>query len=316
MMDAWISSLMKSPRQLPAIDSLPRPLDDLTIIGTADYPPSKESRDASMWSLLLPLTDMFAEVVYLNHDKEEQTNDSLSGRESNVKQLASQLESWSQSLPAHLQHTASNLQHFAERGRLRDFSVMHLVYHHACQQLYFPFLNKRQMSSEALPVEVTTYAIRCKTHATALSELMWIGYATPNMEYLWSPLNGHLIVVASTVHMHTLIFDANEENINQAKQLLEQNYVLLLRLSEYWPTLGKSMSRLKALHRACASNSSVHTFEMNSWMASFLNRFDIAVGDRYGTTEDGMVMGTSAADVSSPTDVWGIITRDSALSWS
>jgi alpha-L-rhamnosidase len=147
--------------------------------------------------------------------------------------------------------------------------------------------------------EVVEYAARCKTHAAALSDIMWDTNSTPGMECLWSPVNGHLLVVASSIHLHTLLFSGDGIEIASARKLLEQNFIMLLHFRKFWPLLEFSMSRLRAFHRACQMNAAEKNFDMDRWMITFLNRYGSRVPERWSEfgnelDESGPILGSPA----------------------
>ncbi|KAI9367638.1 hypothetical protein BJX61DRAFT_547295 [Aspergillus egyptiacus] len=78
----------------------------------------------------------------------------------------------------------------------------------------------------------------------------------------------------------TLLFDKDEGSIKRAKQLLEQNFIMLLQFRKYWSLVELSMARLRAFHRACQLNSTQEIFDMDRWMADFQNRYDVNVSER------------------------------------
>lgn len=282
-MDSWYSSKAQIPRQLQAKPSTQKPLDNLSIVPTSTSAVLDAMRATSLWAILLPLTDLHAEIVNINYEN--------GNRETNavynvvVQHLETRLDDWLQGLPSHVHNTPENLQAYKRQGRLRQFAVVHILYHHECQLLYFRFLNGQNTSVHAgHNADVSMCISRCRRHATALSDLMWMGYTIPHEEFLWSPVNGHLLGVASTIHLHTLLFESDDKLVLEAKRLMEQNFVLLLRLSEYWPTLENTMSRLRAVHAACSASNPSKTFGIQSWTSDFLNKFDVPVSEEYITS--------------------------------
>lgn len=93
-------------------------------------------------------------------------------------------------------------------------------------------------------------------------------------------MNGHLLVIASSIHLHTLLLDPCKTQVETARELLEQNFVMLNGLQKYFRYAESSFSRLRAFHRACERKGTPETFDMDRWMVKFLNRYDLAVGDR------------------------------------
>jgi len=316
-MDSWYSSKEQVPRQMRAKASTPKPLDNLSIVPTSTSTVLEAMRETSLWAILLPLTDLHSEVVNINYKKGGRKNNTA--RMVLIQHLENRLDDWLQTLPSHLRNTTENLDAYRTQGRLRQFAVIHIIYHHECQQLYFQFLNGRNtLGNEDYDAEVSTYIARCKGHATALSELMWLGHTIPDEEFLWSPVNGHLLGIASTIHLHTLLSETNERAVLEARRLLEQNFVLLLRLSEYWPTLENTMSRLRAIHAACSASDPSRTFNAQSWTSNFLNKFDVPITEEYIASAVGTQIVTTTAEPPSSMAIWDALSRRGSPSdpWS
>ena len=133
----------------------------------------------------------------------------------------------------------------------------------------------------------------CKANATALSKMMWALNEAPDLDCLWSPVNGHLLVIASTVHLHTMLLGTGKPEAAEAKTLLEQNFIILQQLLKYWPSVKLAFSRLHAFHNACRMSNLSKTFNMDEWMANFLNRYDLPVEDRDSDMEYAEGLGPS-----------------------
>jgi hypothetical protein len=90
---------------------------------------------------------------------------------------------------------------------------------------------------------------------------------------------GHILVIASTVQIHTLLFSDNATQIAASKRRLERNFEILSHLRNYWPTLDICFTRLQAFHKACR-NSMDESFRLDQWMLKFLFEFAQPVDDR------------------------------------
>ena len=242
---------------------------------TSDSPDQAYGRpsETGLWSQMVPLTEILARVSELNSS----TVNHLQSQEEifdQVRNLGSRLEHWQFFLPQQLQLTTENLHTYLGKGFGRILVALHLGYHHHSLQLYFQFLSfdVNYPKDQRL---VDSYSRKCKEHAKELSNLMWTANTTPGLECLWS-INGHLLVVASAVHLHTLLFEEDEEQISGAKEMLEHNFELLLELQKFWPSLHLSISRLRTFHRACRE-SAHSTFDMNQWMLHFLQKYALSV---------------------------------------
>jgi hypothetical protein len=90
---------------------------------------------------------------------------------------------------------------------------------------------------------------------------------------------GHILVIASTIQIHTLLFSDNEEQISAARSRLEKNFEILSQLRTYWPTLDVSFTRLRAFHQACR-DSMDESFRLDLWMLRFLSEFAEPIDDK------------------------------------
>lgn len=193
-----------------------------------------------------------------------------------VDSLATQLDSWYENLDARLKDTEENLQYHALQGTAHIFVSLYLGYYHYGQLLYYVYL--QDDASIGLQTGVHPHAARCKGYAAGLCDLLYRAYETPGAEVYYSMV-GHVLVVASTVQIHTVLFDTNEANILLAKQRLERNYQILTELLCFWPTLDVTMGRLRGFHKACL-RSKEGSFRMDQWMLKFLFEFAKPVEDK------------------------------------
>lgn len=287
MVQTWGSVRSQLPSQLRNDPAFPKPIEE-TVFNSmkqgelaTDHDTTVTSRTPGIWASIVPLTHYHAQVVQLNHDLVHDPGMEFRARHS-VQTLSMKLDHWLHGLPGTLQDTPANRTHHEQRGCGQTFAVMHIIYHNTSQSLYYQFLNRwtPDLCDGPLDEDAITYAGRCKAHAIALSNLMWTLHTDPKKECLWSPINGHLLVIASTIHLHTLLLDPRETQVDGARVLLEQNFVMLHRIQKFFPYAESSFSRLRAFHRACERRSAARTFDMDRWMVTFLNRYDVGVEDR------------------------------------
>ncbi|KAJ3546058.1 hypothetical protein NM208_g2008 [Fusarium decemcellulare] len=281
MMDCWTSVRSQLPQQLGNDPTFPRPIREDIFDGLLEDQIETESRETSLWTFILPLTQWHAQAVKLNYDIVHEPAFEFRIRNL-VRDLARKLDHWVQSLPPTLRNTSENWSSYSDRGYGRPFAVMHIIYHHTSQLLFYQFLNKCVVSTDNAVVdeEALEYAELCKAHATALSKLFWELNVAPDLDCLWSPVNSHLLVIASTIHLHTMLLGTGRPEAAEGKKLLEQNFIVLQELQKFWPSTELAFSRLQAFHNACQMTSISKTFNMDQWMANFLNRYDISVEDR------------------------------------
>ncbi|KAL2851219.1 hypothetical protein BJX68DRAFT_275258 [Aspergillus pseudodeflectus] len=315
MIEHWDSGRTQIPRQLTVSPNFKRPLEEEVFRNMdASDPPERYSeanieasglRQCGLWSSMLAMSEIHLQVMRFNDEIVQNLLSPVNTR-LRVREIAKMLDGWLHGLPSHLQDTPENRHRYASRGLGREFAVHWLVYHHQSQLLYYQFLNQNVELPEGRPDdEASMYADRCRMHAAALSQVMWDTHSVPGMECLWSPVNGHLLVVASSILLYTLLFDTDDKSIARARTLLEQNFIILLQFRKYWSYVELSMTRLRAFHRACQMNSTKENFSIDQWMIDFLNRYDAQISDRYSDDirpppSDAQIAGGNAPSV----DLW------------
>lgn len=96
-------------------------------------------------------------------------------------------------------------------------------------------------------------------------------FDTPGSDVLYSMV-AHVLVIASTVQIHTLLFSGDEMQIQLSRLRLERNFQILLHLRPYWSSADSAMSRLRAFHQACLK-SNKSSFVLDKWLLRFLVEF-------------------------------------------
>ncbi|KAE8328082.1 hypothetical protein BDV39DRAFT_174900 [Aspergillus sergii] len=290
-LDTWHSARTLVPRQLTASGTMKRPLEEETFLKMrADDPDERyceamidslSLRRCSLWNYRLALTEIHGQVMQLNDDLSQRSPNEAEIRD-RVRRISGHLDRWLHDLPDNFQHTPENMIRHSERGFGREFAMQQMIYHHQSQLLYYQFLHKTTMVEDAvIDNESLMYAARCKAHAAALSKVMWDMNSIPGRECLWSPVNGHLLVVSSSILLYILLSDTDDQIVSGTRQLLEQNFTMLLELRKYWSQVELSMIRSKVFHQACQISGTSENFKMDSWLIQFLNRYDVQVPNRY-----------------------------------
>lgn len=302
-MDMWHAARAQFPRQLRFDDRIPKILEEKAFYQLRRHASSDgshpgttrvlEANRKGLWSTMLPLSEIHSRVMHLNYVLCDQNEDPYD-RPDRVEEIAEELLNWHHALPQELHYLPANITRVKADGLFREFTVLHILYHFQFQLLYYQYLQRdiKIDPDSATARERETYAARCKAHAIAMSEIYWAANSQKGTECFWSPVNGHLLVVASSIHLHTLLFDTNEERTATTKKLLEQNFTMLLQLQEYWPSLENSMVRLRAFHKTCLLNAEPgESYDMDDWTAQFLNRYHMPVEDRQSTTTPSEELG-------------------------
>ncbi|KAH6692436.1 fungal-specific transcription factor domain-containing protein [Plectosphaerella plurivora] len=281
MIDAWSSAAVKLPKLLPNRTDLPLPMDDLSYLalspalgGSPGFNTSF-SQGALLLAQMVKLNVILQEVNHFNQScvVENPSWDALS---QGVDTMTARLDGWIDQIPHNLRDTPENFAWFASRGLGRMFAAVYLGYYHFGQLLYYQFLHGAATDPSPSPSLVDApdaarrneYARLCKDHAGKLCEMVYRAYATADSDVRYT-MTSHVLVIASTVQIHTLLFSGDEDDISVARRRLERNFELLLRLQTYWPTVDKAISRLRAFH-ATARTSQRTSFVLDRWMLRFM----------------------------------------------
>lgn len=284
MIDVWSSSGVRLPRLLTPKPNVPLPMDEIVFL--------QMTRDQTFDQILAPETrsSLLAEMVRLNrillqiNDFNMRASENELDQEtilSNVENLSDQLDIWLEELPDHIRDTRANMERYASQGLGRVFAAIYLGYYHYGQMLFYRFLHE---DSQGFTARTRFYADKCKGHARSLCDIVYASDEVPGCDVKYNMV-GHVLVIASTVQIHTLLFEADEENVALAKTRLEKNFVFLTHLRRLWPTLDFCMDRLMAFHEACR-NSADTSFCMDRWMVRFLVEFASPVSDKASFSRD------------------------------
>jgi len=278
MVDVWSSAGVNLPRQMPVLENPPLPIDEVAFLifrRGNNQPPGFDATFSSTSSLLAQMIKLNRILVDINALNARTVAGTSILLENEVMDLSNALDDWHTNLPAYLHDTPSNLQRYAAQGLGRMFVAVYLGYYHFGQLLLYQFLHGDCHSTIA---SARFYASKCKVYTESLCEIVYAAHSVPGCDVQYTMV-GHILVIASTVQIHTLLFSDNEEQISAARSRLERNFAILSQLRTYWPTLDVCFTRLRAFHRACR-NSMDEPFRMDQWMLRFLSGFAEPVGDK------------------------------------
>ncbi|KAK6077728.1 ZnF3 [Seiridium cupressi] len=304
MVDVWSSTAVKLPRIMPNLHSVPLPMDELPFLSlpggyATEIPGNLPTFGSPLLSQMIKLNRVLAQVNDFNRKCVEEP---LDGRalEAGIQRLSLKLERWLVGLPYNMRDTPDNFAWFASRGLGRVYAAVYLGtyaklsyplppslalfsssarplaiaehdmtgYYHYGQLLYYQFLGAggpSAMSSSHI------YADRCKDHAAKLCEMVYQTFDAPGSEVLYAAV-AHVLVIASTVQIHTLLFSSDEMQIRLSRLRLERNFEILLHLRPYWSSVDSAMSRLRAFHQACLRRNKA-SFVLDRWLLRFLVEF-------------------------------------------
>ncbi|GJC78625.1 C6 transcription factor [Colletotrichum tofieldiae] len=285
MIDVWSSTAVKLPKLLPARSDIPLPMDDLPFLSlsrsgasgaTAAAGATLASQSSQHLSQMVRLNRILLDVNDFNQRCVAENPD-WDALEHGVDALHARMEGWLAALPDNMRDTPENFAWFAGRGLGRTFAAVYLGYYHFGQLLYYQFLYGAGTTTAIRPTASAsvarrdTYATRCKEHAARLCDMVYRAQTTAGADVRYT-MAAHVLVIASTVQIHTLLFSGDEANISLARRRLERNFELLLQLRCYWPTVDRAISRLRAFHET-ARTSIDTSFVLDRWMLRFLVEF-------------------------------------------
>lgn len=282
MIDVWSTTGVGIPAQLPRNSNVQLPMDDLVFLKLTPLDLEKDlgridpfpNPACSLITQMVKLNRILAEIHELNQEAAAGRADDKHLEEA-VDSLTRKLNYWLEALPHYMRDEPENLARYRSIGLGRVFVAVYCGYYHYGQLLYYQFLHEESYGSVT---GVHSYALRCKAHASALCEIIYASHSTPDCDVLYHMV-GHILVVASTVHLHALLFSPSDEEIKMARSRLERNFQILLHLQQFWPTLQVCLLRLRVFHDAC--RRSIRTsFKMDRWMIRFLSEFGRPMDDR------------------------------------
>jgi hypothetical protein len=247
------------------------PDSSLCVSPTCNFDP--QSLVAQMIRLNLLLYDI---ILFLNSRiVDEQEEHSTSGEFDH--QLRHALDEWANNLPPRLCYSEDNVIYWADEGFGAIFITLHINYNHAGQLLFYQHLHYAQEQDQG-DDSTQGFAQRCKQHATNLCDLIYEAKRRSDTVVLY-PLAGHILCLASTVQIHTLLFGTDDDEILAAKTRLERNFEMISSMNNYWPMNHMSISRLQHFHNACL-RSKDNSFHLDAWMLRFLLGFTQDIKDR------------------------------------
>jgi hypothetical protein len=276
MIDVWSSAGVGLPRSILPRDDVPMPMEETLFMELRDNHQTNRrlsfisEPSHSLLAQMIKLNTILVEINAVNQLAAYNDGYQLDNTEI-IDSLSAKLDRWHQELPSEIHDTSENLSYWAERGLGNVFVAVYLGYYHFGQLLYYRFLHEEAQEDDFFPPQAHSYAIKCKAHSINLCEILYRAYTTSQCEVLYTMV-GHVLVIASTVQLHVLLFSSDEVQICAARSRLERNFDILTRLQRYWSTLDVCFSRFKEFHKVLAKSKET-SFRMDRWMLRFLFEF-------------------------------------------
>ncbi|KAE8448621.1 hypothetical protein EG329_009046 [Mollisiaceae sp. DMI_Dod_QoI] len=287
LIDRWSSAGLGLPRQFHDDGLVPQvPMDEVAFasLRVCDTNENLENWQPGIWSYMISLAKIFGHIQDLNKTLVERVFWEEEDIESQVLGVAEQLADFERSLPPTLLFTSENLSLQVERGVGRTFVALHLGYHHYATLLYYQYLDP----SRPITPRRRMFAQRCKHHAKTFCDLIKTSVQHGNAEALHNVV-GHMTVVSSSVHLHTLLLGDDDE-LPMARQRLEYNFEYLVRLRSIWPSVDLMMKRLITFQTICLRTAQLGTHRFDKWMVKFLLQHALALDEiEYSDHHPGIV---------------------------
>ncbi|CVL03369.1 uncharacterized protein FMAN_15231 [Fusarium mangiferae] len=287
--ETWSSATQSLPRYIKPRNSVPLPMDEGRFASlTYNMPEIQHDSSPGLSSIcnfdphslvaqMIRLNLLLYDIIVFLNSRVVDTQDEHSVNRSFDHQLRHSLDEWAHNLPPRLRYSEENVIYWADEGFGAIFITLHINYNHAGQLLFYQNLQSAQ-EQDAGEDSRQGFAQRCKQHATNLCDLIYEAKWRPDTVVLY-PLAGHILCLASTVQIHTLLFGIDDDEIMAAKTRLERNFEMISSMNNYWPMNHMSISRLQHFHNACL-RSKDDSFRLDAWMLQFLLGFTQDIKDR------------------------------------
>ncbi|UJO21958.1 uncharacterized protein CLAFUR5_08990 [Fulvia fulva] len=275
--DNWCSAGLGVPRQLDGQGGdVPMPVDEYVFqLASSDllhHPPQADTRQRLL-AHMIHLVRILGPVHELNYKLAQGDLAEIAAAEP-VYALSDRLDEWHTSLPSYMRLEDANLDRYRAEGLGGPFVALHLGHHHYCTLLYFRYLDATNGPTSASEA----YARRCKLHAAAFSELLRKSGSKAGCEAVYATV-GHMTVVSSAVHLHTLLL-GEASGVAQARADLTSNFAALIELKKYWPCLEHLVGRLLIFQKSCLATGGTNTHKVDKWMTRFLIEHSRPVEER------------------------------------
>ncbi|KAL4798491.1 hypothetical protein BDV19DRAFT_377018 [Aspergillus venezuelensis] len=262
-------SLTKGPDFLPRID------DATWRTACAEMLNLHQTQDVfrcDMWAQMARTLGVFARIHTLLLQMSHSTI-SFDDYCSQAAELEVALDQWAENLPPRLTWNFDNLVFLAGRRLGQIYLAMHVGVFHFRQMLFFPFLDARA-AKKLGPIQ----ANKCKESAAVVSSILQYCKNIRNCELDYF-IYGHIGVVSSCVHLHTLLFSDDFRELSITRQRLVSNFQYLMALKSFWPIVEHHTIHLRTFQNSCRDSIS-DPFVLDNWMARFLTEHSSLLSER------------------------------------
>ncbi|KAL4916145.1 hypothetical protein BDW62DRAFT_109510 [Aspergillus aurantiobrunneus] len=271
---AW--DMAMEPMSLPdGPDFLPK-IDDATFrTASTELLNVNHVQDASrcdMWAQMARTLGIFARV---NTVMRQLSRNMISFDDycTQAAEVEASLDRWAENLPPKLTWNFDNLMLLAGRRLGQIYLAMHIGFFHFRQMLFFPFLDARAARNSG-----PDQAFKCKDSAAAVTSILQYSKNIKHCELDYF-IYGHIGVVSSCVHLHTLLFSDEYRELSMARQRLVSNFQYLMAVKSYWPIVEHYATHLRTFQNSCRDSVS-DPFVLDNWMARFLIEHSSLLSER------------------------------------
>ncbi|KAF5656889.1 hypothetical protein FHETE_10732 [Fusarium heterosporum] len=287
--ETWASATQSLPRVIKPRNTIPLPIDERKFASLSYDTPAMPSESLlcaspgcnfdpqSLVAQMIRLNLLLYDIIVFLNSRIVDGQDEHSASVEFDHQIRRSLDEWADNLPPRLRCSEENVIYWADKGFGAIFITLHVNYNHAGQLSFYQHLHPDQEQEQGGD-STQGFAQRCKQHATNLCDLIYEAKRRPDTAVLY-PLAGHILCLASTVQIHTLLFGIDDGEILAAKTRLERNFEIISSMNNYWPVNHMSISRLQHFHNACL-RSKDDSFRLDAWMLRFLLGFTQDIKDR------------------------------------
>ncbi|KAL2862816.1 putative C6 transcription factor [Aspergillus lucknowensis] len=262
-------SLPDRPDYLPKIDDATfRTASAELLDGT--YVPDASRCD--MWAQMARTLGTFAKINTLMRQLSRNMI-SFDDYYTHAVKLEAALNRWAANLPPRLTWGVDNLMVLAGQRLGQIYLAMHIGFFHFQQMLFFPFLDARATRNLR-----PDRAVKCKESAAAVSSILQYSMNIKHCELDYF-IYGHIAVVSSCVHLHTLLFSEDYRELSVTRQRLVSNFQYLMTLKSYWPIVEHYSTHLRTFQNSCRDSMS-DPFVLDNWMARFLTEHSSTLSER------------------------------------
>lgn len=218
-------SLLEQPDFIPKIDDATFRTVSAEVLNVSHV---QDSPRCDMWAQMARTLSIFAKVNTLLR---QLSCDRISFADycAQAGEVELALDGWAENLPPRLTWNFDNLMFLAGRSLGQIYLAMHIGYFHFKQMLLFPFLDARAARNSG-----PDHAIKCKDSAAVVSSILQYSRNIKHCELDYF-IYGHIGVVSSCVHLHTLLFSDDYRELSMVRQRLVSNFQYLMTVKSYWP---------------------------------------------------------------------------------